>query len=203
MTVRRTDVARLAGTSPAVVSYVLNGGPRPVSAQTRAKVLAAVEQLGYRPNGIARSLRMSRTMTLGLVIPDNANPFFAELARAIEEESFAEGYTLLIGNAAENDERQTAYVRTFLARQVDGLFIVPAHGPAGFLGDLERSRTPWICLDRQVPGAAAPGVLVDNRGGAYAATRHLLAHGRRRVACVGGPRDVMPACTNVDRPRPR
>ena len=121
-------------------------------------MLAAIEQLGYRPNGIARSLRMSRTMTLGLVIPDNANPFFAELARAIEEESFARGYTLLIGNAAESDERQTAYVRTFLARQVDGLFIVPAHGPAGFLGELERARTPWIWLDRQVPGAARAGV---------------------------------------------
>jgi LacI family transcriptional regulator len=197
VTVRRMDVARLAGTSPAVVSYVLNGGPRPVSAQTRARVLAAVEQLGYRPNGIARSLRMSRTMTLGLVIPDNANPFFAELARAIEEESFAQGYTLLIGNAAENDERQTAYVRTFLARQVDGLFIVPAHGTAGFLGELDRARTPWICLDRQVPGAAAPGVLVDNRGGAYTATRHLLDHGRRRIACIGGPEDVMPATDRV------
>ncbi|MDG4825576.1 LacI family DNA-binding transcriptional regulator [Asanoa sp. WMMD1127] len=198
MAVRRTDVARLAGTSPAVVSYVVNGGPRPVSAQTRAKVLAAIEQLGYRPNGIARSLRMSRTMTLGLVIPDNANPFFAELARAIEEEAFAQGYTLLIGNAAESDERQTTYVRTFLARQVDGLFIVPAHGPAGFLGDLERARTPWVCLDRQVPGAAAPGVLVDNRGGAFAATRHLLDHGRRRIACVGGPRDVRPATDRVE-----
>ncbi|MFI7430814.1 LacI family DNA-binding transcriptional regulator [Micromonospora sp. NPDC049836] len=197
MTVRRTDVARLAGTSPAVVSYVLNGGPRPVSAQTRAKVLAAVEQLGYRPNGIARSLRMSRTMTLGLVIPDNANPYFAALARAIEEESFAKGYTLLIGNAAENDERQTTYVRTFLARQVDGLFIVPAHGPAGFLPDLQRSRTPWVSLDRQVPGASAPSVLVDNRGGAYLATRHLIEHGRRRIACIGGPEDVMPAHDRV------
>ncbi len=162
-------------------------------------MLAAVEQLGYRPNGIARSLRMSRTMTLGLVIPDNANPFFAELARAIEEESFAQGYTLLIGNAAESDERQTAYVRTFLARQVDGLFIVPAHGHAGFLGDLDRARTPWICLDRQVPGAAAPGVLVDNRGGAYTATRHLIDHGRRRIACIGGPQDVMPATDRVER----
>ncbi|GAA3209858.1 LacI family DNA-binding transcriptional regulator [Dactylosporangium siamense] len=197
MTVRRMDVARLAGTSPAVVSYVLNNGPRPVSTETRAKVLAAIEQLGYRPNGIARSLRMSRTMTLGLVVPDNANPYFAELARAVEEESFAQGYTLLIGNAAESDDRQTSYVRTFLARQVDGLFIVPAHGPAGFLPELQRSQTPWVSLDRQVPGAAAPGVLVDNRGGAYAATRHLIGHGRGRVACIGGPEDVLPAHDRV------
>ena len=195
--VRRADVARLAGTSPAVVSYVLNGGPRPVSPETRARVLTAIEQLGYRPNGIARSLRMSRTMTLGLVVPDNANPFFAELARSIEEESFANGYTLLIGNAAENDDRQTTYVRTFLARQVDGLFIVPAHGPAGFLPDLQRAGTPWVCMDRQVAGAGAPAVLVDNRGGAYAATRHLIEHGRRRIACLAGPQDVMPATDRV------
>ncbi|MEV0460339.1 LacI family DNA-binding transcriptional regulator [Catellatospora methionotrophica] len=196
MTVRRADVAKLAGTSPAVVSYVLNGG-RPVAAHTRAKVLAAIEQLGYRPNGIARSLRMNRTMTLGLVVPDNANPFFAELARAIEEEAFARGYTLLIGNAAEDDQRQTTYVRTFLARQVDGLFLVPAHGPVGCLEELERSRVPWVSLDRQVDGATAPAVLVDNRGGARVAVEHLLAHGRTRIACIAGPRDVMPATDRV------
>ncbi|HEX6682597.1 MAG TPA: LacI family DNA-binding transcriptional regulator [Candidatus Limnocylindrales bacterium] len=197
MTIRRADVARLAGTSPAVVSYVLNGGPRGVSPETKARVLAAIEQLGYRPNGIARSLRMNRTMTLGLVVPDNANPFFAELARAIEEASYAQGYTLLIGNAAEDDERQTSYVRTFLARQVDGLFLVPAHGPVGCLDDLRRSGTPWVSLDRQIPGAGAPAVLVDNRGGAYAATRHLVEHGRRRIACLAGPRDVLPAHDRV------
>lgn len=197
MTIRRADVARLAGTSPAVVSYVLNGGPRGVSPQTKARVLAAIEQLGYRPNGIARSLRMNRTMTLGLVVPDNANPFFAELARAIEEASYAQGYTLLIGNAAEDDQRQSSYVRTFLARQVDGLFLVPAHGPVGCLDDLRRSGTPWVSLDRQIPGADAPAVLVDNRGGAYAATRHLIEHGRRRIACLAGPQDVMPATDRV------
>lgn len=197
VTIRRADVARLAGTSPAVVSYVLNGGPRGVAPETKARVLAAIEQLGYRPNGIARSLRMNRTMTLGLVVPDNANPFFAELARAIEEASYAQGYTLLIGNAAEDDQRQSSYVRTFLARQVDGLFLVPAHGPVGCLDDLRRSKTPWVSLDRQIPGAGAPAVLVDNRGGAYAATRHLLEHGRRRIACLAGPRDVLPAHDRV------
>lgn len=197
MTVRRADVARLAGTSPAVVSYVLNGGPRGVSAETKARVLAAIEQLGYHPNGIARSLRMNRTMTLGLVVPDTSNPFFAELGRAIEEAAFAHGYTLLVGNAAEIDERQTAYVRTFLARQVDGLFLVPAHGAAGCLPDLHRTRTPWVAIDRRLGGIDAATVLVDNRGGARAATEHLLGHGRSRIACIAGPRDVMPATDRV------
>jgi LacI family transcriptional regulator len=193
--IRRADVARLAGTSPAVVSYVLNGGPRGVSPETRARVLAAIEQLGYRPNGIARSLRMNRTMTWGLVVPDTSNPFFAQLARAIEEAAFAEGYTLLIGNAAEDAERQTTYVRTFLARQVDGLFLAPAHGTTNVLPDLDRTDVPWVALDRPVGGI--PCVLADNRGGARAATEHLLSHGRTRIACLSGPQDVVPANDRV------
>lgn len=196
MTIRRADVAKLAGTSPSVVSYVLNGGPRNVAPETRERVLAAIEELGYRPNGIARSLRMNRTMTLGLVVPDTANPFFAELARAIEEEAFGHDYTLLIGNSTEDDDRQTTYVRTFLARQVDGLFLVPAHGPLSCVADLQRANTPWVTLDREVPGVA-PAVLVDNQAGAYAATAHLLEHGRQRIACLAGPQDVMPATDRI------
>lgn len=197
MVVRRKDVAELAGTSPSVVSYVLNGGPRQVAPDTTARVLAAVEQLGYRPNRIARSLRMSRTMTLGLVVPDMSNPFFAELARAVEEASFAQGYTLLVGNSTENEQRQTAYLRTFLDRQVDGVVLVPAHGPAESLPELDQAGTAWVLLDRLVPGwTTVPTVLADNRGGAQAATRHLLEHGRRRVACIAGPEDVV---ASVDR----
>ena len=197
MAIRRADVAKLAGTSPAVVSYVLNGGPRGVAPATRTRVLAAIEQLGYRPNGIARSLRMNRTMTLGLVVPDTSNPFFAQLSRAIEEAAFAEDYTLLIGNAAEDDDRQTTYVRTFLARQVDGLFLVPAHGPTSCISELQRSGVPWVTLDRLSPAGGAPAVLADNRGGARQATEHLLAHGRRNVACISGPEDVVPATERV------
>ncbi len=180
-----------------MVSYVVNGGPRGVSPQTRARVLAAIEQLGYRPNGVARSLRMNRTMTLGLVLPDTANPFFAMLARSIEAAAFAEDYTLLIGNAAEDDERQSTYVSTFLARQVDGLILVPAHGQPGCLPELQRTHRPWVTLDRQILGTRSTAVLVDNRGGARVATDHLLGHGRQRVACIGGPEDVLPAADRV------
>jgi LacI family transcriptional regulator len=196
--VRRKDVAELAGVSPAVVSYVLNGGPRSVAPATRARVLDAVERLGYRPNGIARSLRVNRTMTLGLVVPDTSNPFFAELARAVEEAAFDAGYTLVIGNATENQARQTAYVRTFLQRQVDGLLLVPAHGPVECLPELRESGKPLVVLDRRIPSLGGVAqILVDNRGGAAEATRHLLRHGRRRVACIAGPRDVMPTTDRV------
>jgi LacI family transcriptional regulator len=191
VTIRRKDVATLAGVSPAVVSYVLNDGPRGVAAETRTRVLAAIEQLGYRPNGIARSLRMNRTMTLGLVIPDSSNPFFAELARAVEEAAFDAGYTLLVGNATEDEDRQTTYVRTFLQRQVDGILLVPAHGPVKCLTELRKSNKPWVVLDRRVDHLPdVSQVLVDSRGGAQEATQHLLRHGRREVACIAGPVDV-------------
>jgi LacI family transcriptional regulator len=198
--VRRRDVADRAGISPAVVSYVLNGGPRKVAPETRDRVLAAVAELGYQPNAIARSLRVNRTMTLGLLVPDNSNPFFAELARAVEEAAFAAGYTLLIGNATEDEDRQTAYVRTFLARQVDGLLLVPAHGPVSCLDELTGSDRPWVVLDRRIAGNApipATQILVDNAGGARAATEHLLGHGRQVVGCIAGPRDVHPTTDRV------
>lgn len=198
MAVRRKDVAELAGISPAVVSYVLNGGPRRVAPETRDRVLAAIEQLGYRPNGVARSLRINRTMTLGLVVPDTSNPFFAELARAVEEAAFEVGYTLLIGNATDDEVRQTTYVRTFLQRQVDGLLLVPAHGPVSCLPELTASQRPWVVLDRRIdPAVGAAQILVDNTGGARVATQHLLEHGRRSVACIAGPRDVEPTTQRV------
>lgn len=191
MTIQRRDVAALAGVSPAVVSYVLNDGPRGVAPETRDRVLAAVKELGYRPNGIARSLKTKRTMTLGLVIPDTANPFFGELARAVEEAAFTAGYTLLIGNAAEDEGRQTTYVRTFLQRQVDGVLLVPTHGPVRCVAELHRSTKPWVVLDRRVDHLDdVSQVLADSRGGARDATRHLLDHGRRTIACIAGPLDV-------------
>lgn len=197
ITATRNDVARLAGTSPAVVSYVLNDGPRSVAPATRERVLAAIAKLDYRPNRLARSLRMSQTFTLGLIVPDNSNPFFAELARAVEEAAFSAGYTLLMGNATDDDQRQTTYVRTFLDRHVDGLILIPAHAPIGCRPDLERSNTPWVLLDRPIPELRSAQVAVDNKDGGWQATRHLLEHGRRSIACISGPVDTEPTFGRV------
>jgi LacI family transcriptional regulator len=194
--VTRKDVARLAGTSPAVVSYVLNGGPRGVAAETKERVLAAVATLGYRPNQIGAALRRNRTMTLGLVIPDNANPFFAVLARAVEDAAFAAGYTLLLGNATDSEERQSRYVRTFVDQRVDGVILIPSH--AHVASQAELRNTPWIILDRRIDGPPTSQLLVDHRGGSRTATDHLLGHGRRRVACIAGPNDVAIARDRVE-----
>ncbi|WP_063978435.1 MULTISPECIES: LacI family DNA-binding transcriptional regulator [unclassified Kitasatospora] len=193
----RQDVALLAGTSPSVVSYVLNNGPRTVAPATRERVLAAVRELGYRPNAVARSLRLSHTMTLGLVVPDAANPFFAELARALEDHAWAAGYTLLVGNTVDDPDREAGYIRTFLDRQVDGLVLIPAQGDQPWRTELARSGVPSLVFDRALDGAGISQVLVDNALGAQHATEHLLAHGRRRVGCIAGPLGIHPTVDRV------
>lgn len=195
--ITRRDVARLAGTSDAVVSYVLNDGPRGVAPATRDRVLAAIAELGYRPNAVARSLRTQRTMTFGLVIPDNSNPFFAELARSIEDVGFEHGFTMLLGNAMDDDDREAAYVRTLLDRQVDGLMIVPAHGVGSWISELSQRSVPALVLDRELDVPNTTQVLVDNAGGAYLGTKHLLEHGRRRIGCIAGTEGQHPTLERV------
>jgi LacI family transcriptional regulator len=194
--VTRDDVANRAGISPAVVSYVVNGGPRRVAPGTRSKVLRAIEDLGYRPNGLARALRVQKTFTIGLIVPDNTNPFFAQLARAVEETAFARGYVLLLGNSGQDDKRQAAYVRTFLERKVDGLVLIADSDtgrsplPEVTASELKGAGVPLVLLDRSPSDLWAPSVTVDNEGGAYIATRHLIEHGHREVACLAGPDDL-------------
>lgn len=199
LVVTRDDVASRAGTSSAVVSYVVNGGPRSVSPATRARVLKAINELGYRPNGLARALRTQKTFTIGLIVPDNTNPFFAQLARAVEEAAFERGYVLLLGNSAQDNQRQAQYVRTFLERQVDGLVLIadfdarPFSLRAETAQALRQAGTPFVLLDRHPDDLWAPSVTVDNEGGGYLATRHLLEHGHKAIACLAGPSEVRTA----------
>lgn len=186
----RADVARLAGTSTAVVSYVVNGGPRRVAPETAARVRAAIETLRYRPNAVARSLRMQRTGVIGLIVPDLANPFFAELASSVERGAAQYGGALFVGNSAESEEREARNVQTFAEHRVDGLVIVPVRAalkPAVARTLLE---LPAVVLDRMLAGVKAPTLVPDNAGGARTATEHLFAHGYASVGCIAGPESV-------------
>ncbi len=191
--VTRNQVARLAGTSSAVVSYVVNNGPRPVAAATRTRVLAAIDELGYRPNGLARALKVRRTLALGLVVPDSSNPFFAELARVIEDAAYQHGYTLLVGNAADDDQRETSYVRAFGERQMDGLLLISSEGSRSVVEELDHLRAAVVVVDRFLPGVQAATIVADNQGGGRAATAHLIGHGHVRIACLAGPSDLTPS----------
>lgn len=187
--VTRDDVARAARVSPAVVSYVLNDGPRPVADATRARVLEAIRTLGYRPNGIARALKLRRTHTLGLVVPDISNPFFAELAKAIEDAAFERGYALLLGNSSEDGAREAAQLSTLCDRQVDALMVIGANARPDLTECLALG-VPVVALDRCVDEVPAPTVVVDSERGGHAATRHLQEHGHELIGCLAGPPDL-------------
>jgi LacI family transcriptional regulator len=186
MAVTRNDVARAAGVSPALVSYVLNSGPRPVSEGARARVLAAVKELGYRPDGLARSLRVGRTKTLGLVVPDASNPFFAELAKAIEDAAYTRGYAVMVCNSADDVTRERTYIASLAERRIDGLILVSATAEQD-LTDLTDLAIPVVALDRSPDESPVSTIRSDNEDGAYQGTRHLLWHGYRDIAFVGGP----------------
>jgi LacI family transcriptional regulator, galactose operon repressor len=183
------DVANHAGVSTATVSRVLNGHAAP-TLETRTRVLAAIEELGYRPNALARSLRTTATKTFGLVISDLVNPFFAEIARAVEQEARAHGYCVVLANADENAEQQITYVRTLLDRRVDGLLVCPATDDAAWMDEVVATGLPLVLLDRSVPGADCPVVRVDGAEALADLAATLVGAGHERVGVIAGPSDT-------------
>ncbi|MEU8572277.1 LacI family DNA-binding transcriptional regulator [Streptomyces asoensis] len=180
------DVAREVGVSAKTVSRVLNEDG-PASAQTREQVLAAVARLGFQPNLMARNIRVGGPdTTIGLVIPDLANPFFGAVARAIEDTVRERGLTLLMGSSADDPERERALTDKFLARRVSILMVVPSVGADHT--HLKSHRTaglPVIFLDRPGVGLSTDSIVSSNRTGAHDGVAHLVAHGHRRIGFVG------------------
>lgn len=190
------DVARRAGVSIATVSYVLNG-TRPVSPEVEARVWEAVAALQYRPNRLARGLRRKRTHVLGLIVPDNANPFFAEIARGLEDISFAHDYSLILCNSDGDPSKEQRYLGVLIEQQVDGIALVSASATPAHLTILRERGIPFVVVDRDLPGLEADCVLADNFQGGYLATWHLLNRGHRRIACITGPSDLTPSADRV------
>lgn len=184
--VTRTDVAREAGTSVAVVSYVINNGPRPVAPAKRERVLAAIEKTGYRPNGIARALASGSTQTYGLVVPDISNPFISSMARALQQEAFADGKVLLLGDAGDDRNRERELINNLLLRQVDGL-IYTSVDRRPHLDLIQASATPCVMIDNVPDSLNVCSIQVNEQQAAYQATRHLVEHGYRDIAVICGP----------------
>ncbi len=179
------DVAARAGVSTATVSRVLASGAwgRP---DTRRRVLAAARELDYRPSGVARSLKLRTTDTLGLLITDIQNPFYAHLVRSIDDAARVHGFALLLGNGAENAEREAAYLELLASRRVDGLIIAATSLTARHRRWLRHSPVPLVLVNCALPTARVPAILSDNRAGALAATRHLLGLGHCAIGHLAG-----------------
>lgn len=190
------DVARLAGVSPITVSRVINRSGY-FSQETGQKVEAAILELGYVPNTLARSLRSKRTNTLALIITDITNPFFTTLARGVEDTASDAGFTVIFCNTDESQEEEDKYLQVLLQKQVDGFLLVPAHSSPESIDLIQKHGTPVVVLDRRVPEANVDVVRGDSFGGAYQLTRLLLSLGHRRIAIVSGPQAVSTSSDRV------
>lgn len=185
MSVTRLDVARDADVSPAVVSYVLNNGPRPVSKEARARVEAAIARLGYRPNAIASALRGGSTQSIGFLSPNPRNPFYAELGEAVERNFSARGYLVLTGNSYYDRSREERYLRTFIDRKVDGL--VFSSGISLITSAIAGIEQPVLVLDSAGDHDDFSTVQTADEADAATAVEHLQRHGHSLIACIGGP----------------
>jgi len=182
------DVAREVGVSMMTVSRVINDKDD-VSPATRQRVLEAIERLGYRPSGIARGLATHHTGTLGLVIPDVANPFFAEVARGVEQIAYAEGYNVFLCNTDEDPERELDVLGSLEEKRVDGIVLCSSRLDSVDLQLLVNANPAVVLINRRVDGGerSAAAVLVDDVLGGQLTAGHLLSRGHRAIGFLSGP----------------
>lgn len=186
----RADVAKVAGTSVAVVSYVVNNGPRPVAPATRERVLAAIKSTGYRPNSVARALASGTTRTYGLVVPNIGNAFIASLAHELQQQALANDMVMLLGDAGDSRKRELQLINNLLGQQVNGLFYISVDRHP-YIDLLQSSGTPFVMLDRVDPSLQVNVIRVDECEASRQVTAHLLSHGYQHVGIICGPPEML------------
>jgi LacI family transcriptional regulator len=183
------DVARVAGVSVQTVSVVVND-KAVVSAETRDRIMAAIDELGYRPLAAGRSLRTGTTDTIGLMVADITNPFFARMADAVEDHAHRAGYNVILYNTHSDPERETTYLRIAAQRWVDGMLVVTTTDTLHGLEELQKAGIPVVAIDRIPAGYDGASVILDNRRTGALVAEHLLDLGHQRLAHICGPLDL-------------
>lgn len=184
--VTMADVAREAGVSLMTVSRAINDKDG-ISESTRDRIQAIVERLGYRPSEIARSLVTDRTGTIGLVVIDNSNPFFSEVARGVEHEAYAQGYNVFLCNTEEDIEREQAVLRSLEEKRVDGVLLCSPRLDEAALRSALRRHAAVVMINRRLGDPRFGVIAVDDERGGRIATEHLLNRGHRIIGYLTGP----------------
>ena len=191
-----TDVAKEVGFSQATVSYVLSEKKDvSIRPETRDRIRAAAKKLGYRPNRLARSLRMGKTHVIGIVAPCVTFSYFSEIIRSAEDVLSENGYVLALAHSDEKPDRERKSVSTLVQHNVDGLIIIPAGGGSrsGIFEEISKDQVPCVLVDKKIAGSESAFVGTDDVGGAAKAVRYLASLGHRRIAFIRGPAGVSTA----------
>jgi len=186
------DIAKVAGVTHGTVSRALNDSPL-VKVETAKRIKRIAKRMGYRPDRIAQSLKRRRTKTIGLIIPDILNPFFATITHGVEEKATELGYHVILVNTNRDLVREASEIKLLCERKVDGLVICPiSYGSAKHLRRF-KNESPFILLGSNMPGLVVDYVVSDDVQGAYLATTHLIDLGHRRIAHISDPSNTSPA----------
>lgn len=190
------DIALETGFSVTTISLVLNGKAHKISEGTKKRILETAEKLHYRPNQLAVSLVKKRSRTIGLIVPDIGNVYFADMARGVEDACREHGMTLILCNSNERHERDIEYINMLADKGADGVLYIMAKDSTEKTGWesfdlLEEMRLPFVLLDRMVSIGDYCGVSTDHMAGGYMAARHLIEMGHQRIACVTGPDGIL------------
>jgi LacI family transcriptional regulator len=183
------QVAERAGVSISTVSHVINN-TRAVSDDVRRRVLEIIDEMRYVPSAVARSLKNDKTNTIGVLVPNSSNPYFAELIRWIEDAAFESGYHIILCNAHGDAHKQAVYLRLLMERRIDGLVLIASGADEEHDLLLRHESVPIVQLERALPGLDADLVQAGQEEGAYQATRHLIELGHRAIVCVSGPAEL-------------
>lgn len=182
--VKIKDVAKEAGVSTATVSRVLSRKPY-VTPEVQARVMAAVEKLGYRPNRIARSLRAQQSNTIGLIVSDIRNPYFTDVSRAVEDTAYEHGYAVFLCNSDEDPAKETLYLNQLRDENVSGVILSPTRQTSDDFDALSLN-IPTVIIDRSIRHGEVDIVMIDNVDAGYRLTRHLIENGYRRIGALFG-----------------
>jgi LacI family transcriptional regulator len=189
------DVAKRAGVATMTVSRVINNSGY-VSEATRAKVEAAIAELGYVPNMLGPSLRFNQTNTLALVLTDITNPFWTTVARGVEDAAQEKGYSVILCNTDESIQKQDQYLTMLLKRRIDGILFVPADNKGEPVRLIQKQKVDVVVLDRDIPDVTVDIVRGDSFDGAYQLAQHLVGLGHKHIAVLSGPKNIF---TSIER----
>ena len=180
------DIAKSLNVSKTLVSFVLNdqGDKKGISSKTQKKVLDKARELNYKPNHIARGLRLGKSYTIGLIVADISNKFYAKIAKQIEKVACQYNYNLIFCSSDENPEKEVELINMLKERQTDGIIISTSQKNAAIFSQLKKEKYPFVLIDRNLPKLSAHFVGVDNYTGAYQATEHLIKNGYQKIALL-------------------
>lgn len=193
MTVTLHDIARRSRTSVSTVSRVLNKKTAKyrIAKETEKRILKAAKELSYRPNQLAQGLRLKKTHTIGLIVPDLSNPFFAYIVKSVQNEAHQSGYSLVVCDTNEDLAQEVEHTSLLTSKGIDGLIILPVGQKSGHLESVKHNGMPLVVVDRSFEGLRASSVGIDNYRGAYEAVEHLINNGHRRIGIIQGLPDTL------------